>query len=53
MMNLDELDPRTSALLVIDLQNAFIHDKGTLGISGVNTKRLSSIVPALTCPTSW
>ena len=46
-MNLDELDPRTSALLVIDLQNAFIHDKGTLGISGVNTKRLSSIVPAL------
>ncbi|MEJ8814775.1 isochorismatase family protein [Variovorax ureilyticus] len=46
-MNLDELDPRTSALLVIDLQNAFIHDKGTLGISGVDTKRLSSIVPAL------
>ncbi|MBS0339925.1 MAG: isochorismatase family protein [Proteobacteria bacterium] len=46
-MNLDDLDPRTSALLVIDLQNAFIHDKGTLGISGVNTKRLSSIVPAL------
>jgi nicotinamidase-related amidase/catechol 2,3-dioxygenase-like lactoylglutathione lyase family enzyme len=46
-MNLDELDPRTSALLVIDLQNAFIHDNGTLGISGVNTKRLSSIVPAL------
>src|SRR4051794_31857570 len=47
MMNLDELDPRSSALLVIDLQNAFIHDKGTLGISGVDTKRLSSIVPAL------
>ena len=46
-MNLEDLDPRTSALLVIDLQNAFIHDKGTLGISGVNTGRLSSIVPAL------
>jgi nicotinamidase-related amidase/catechol 2,3-dioxygenase-like lactoylglutathione lyase family enzyme len=46
-MNLEDLDPRTSALLVIDLQNAFIHDEGTLGISGVNTKRLSSIVPAL------
>lgn len=46
-MNLDELDPRSSALLVIDLQNAFVHDKGTLGISGVDTKRLSSIVPAL------
>lgn len=46
-MTLDNLDPRTSALLVIDLQNAFIHDKGTLGISGVDTRRLSSIVPVL------
>jgi nicotinamidase-related amidase/catechol 2,3-dioxygenase-like lactoylglutathione lyase family enzyme len=47
MMTLDNLDTRNSALLVIDLQNAFVHDKGTLGISGVDTKRLSSIVPAL------
>jgi nicotinamidase-related amidase/catechol 2,3-dioxygenase-like lactoylglutathione lyase family enzyme len=47
MMNLDSLDPKTSALLVIDLQNAFIHDKGTLGISGVVTQRLSAIVPVL------
>jgi ureidoacrylate peracid hydrolase len=47
MMTLDNLDARTSALLVIDLQNAFIHDKGTLGISGVDTRRLSSIVPVL------
>lgn len=47
MMTLDNLDPRTSALLVIDLQNAFIHDKGTLGISGVDTQRLSAIVPVL------
>jgi ureidoacrylate peracid hydrolase len=47
MMTLDNLDARTSALLVIDLQNAFIHDKGTLGISGVDTQRLSSIVPVL------
>ena len=46
-MTLDTLDPRSSALLVIDLQNAFIHDKGTLGISGVDTKRLSAIVPTL------
>jgi nicotinamidase-related amidase/catechol 2,3-dioxygenase-like lactoylglutathione lyase family enzyme len=46
-MTLDNLDPRTSALLVIDLQNAFIHDQGTLGISGVDTQRLSSIVPVL------
>ena len=46
-MTLDDLDPRTAALLVIDLQNAFVHDKGTLGISGADTKRLSTIVPVL------
>jgi ureidoacrylate peracid hydrolase len=46
-MTLDTLDPRSSALLVIDLQNAFIHEKGTLGISGVDTRRLSAIVPTL------
>jgi nicotinamidase-related amidase len=46
-MTLDNLDPRTAALLVLDLQNAFIHDKGTLGVSGVDTQRLSAIVPVL------
>jgi nicotinamidase-related amidase/catechol 2,3-dioxygenase-like lactoylglutathione lyase family enzyme len=46
-MQLEVLDYRKSALLVIDLQNAFVHEKGTLGISGVDTERLSSIVPAL------
>jgi ureidoacrylate peracid hydrolase len=46
-MTLDDLDARTAALLVIDLQNAFVHEKGTLGISGVDTKRLSAIVPVL------
>ncbi|BCH22976.1 isochorismatase family protein [Mesorhizobium sp. L-8-3] len=46
-MSLAPLDYRKSALLVIDLQNAFIHEKGTLGISGVDTKRLSSIVSPL------
>jgi len=43
-MSLETLDYRKSALLVIDLQNAFIHEKGTLGISGVNTVRLSAIL---------
>lgn len=46
-MDLDALDISRSALLVIDLQNAFVHDQGTLGISGVDTKRLSSIVAPL------
>lgn len=46
-MNLDKLETRKSALLVIDLQNAFVHDEGTLGVSGLDTKRLSAIVPSL------
>jgi len=46
-MVLDALELRTSALLVIDMQNAFVHEKGTLGVSGVNTRRLAAIVPAM------
>jgi ureidoacrylate peracid hydrolase len=46
-MDLDALDLKTSALVVIDMQNAFVHEKGTLGVSGVDTKRLASIVPAV------
>lgn len=46
-MALEDLDYRQSALLVIDLQNAFVHDEGTLGVSGVDTKRLASIIPPL------
>ena len=33
---IDAIDPARSALLVIDMQNAFCHPKGTLGISGVD-----------------
>lgn len=46
-MSLDQLEARKSALLVIDLQNAFIHKEGTLGVSGLDTDRLASIVPPL------
>ena len=46
-MSLDQLEARKSALLVIDLQNAFIHEKGTLGVSGLDTKRLATIVSPL------
>lgn len=46
-MVLDALELKTSALLVIDMQNAFVHEKGTLGVSGVNTRRLAAIVPAM------
>ncbi len=46
-MPLDTLDLKSSALLVIDMQNAFVHERGTLGVSGVDTNRLAAIVPAL------
>jgi nicotinamidase-related amidase/catechol 2,3-dioxygenase-like lactoylglutathione lyase family enzyme len=43
-MSLDVLNYKDSALLVIDMQNAFLHDEGTLGVSGLDTARLSKIV---------
>ncbi|HKZ72731.1 MAG TPA: isochorismatase family protein [Steroidobacteraceae bacterium] len=43
-MSLDLLELRRSALLVIDLQNAFCHPEGTLGSSGVDTKRLREVI---------
>ena len=39
-MALDAIDIKSAALLVIDMQNGFLHEKGTLGISGVDTRRL-------------
>lgn len=35
-MSLDLLDHRKVALLVIDMQNAFCHARGTLGVSGID-----------------
>src|SRR5262245_42197425 len=46
-MALDAIDIQSAALILIDMQNGFLHEKGTLGISGVDTKRLMTIVPAL------
>lgn len=46
-MALDLLDLQKTALVVIDLQNAFCHPHGTLGISGVDTDRLASVIPPL------
>jgi len=43
-MALEEVEPGTAALLVIDMQNAFLHPEGTLGLSGLDTDRLSAIV---------
>ncbi len=44
---LDLLDIKKSALVVIDLQNAFCHKDGTLGRSGVDTDRLGAVIPNL------
>lgn len=35
-MTLDAIAPEQAALLVIDMQNAFCHPEGTLGVSGVD-----------------
>jgi len=35
-VDLSALDPASTALLVIDMQNAFVHPEGTLGLSGVD-----------------
>ncbi len=41
---LDALDPSRTALLVIDMQNAFCHPQGTLGLSGVDVAPAQAIV---------
>jgi|HubBroStandDraft_5_1064220.scaffolds.fasta_scaffold84446_2 ureidoacrylate peracid hydrolase len=46
-MSLDLLEPRKSALLVIDMQNAFCHPQGTLGISGVDTTHVRAVIPTV------
>lgn len=46
-MTLDLLKAEKSALLVIDLQNAFCHKDGTLGQSGLDTDRLGAVTEPL------
>ena len=44
---LELLDPRKTALLVIDMQNAFCHREGTLGISGVDVEPAERAIPTV------
>lgn len=46
-MTLELLDPRRTALLVIDMQNAFCHPEGTLGVSGVNVEPAERAIPVV------
>ena len=41
------INPRESALIVIDPQNAFCHPEGTLGKSGVDVSHLIASVPQI------
>lgn len=60
---IEVLDPMKSALLVIDMQNAFCHQEGTLGISGVDVspaqaayapvRRLAEAFSANGLPVIW
>lgn len=46
-MTLDVIDLRKSALIVVDLQNGFCHEDGTLGRSGLDTTGLRSVIAPL------
>lgn len=46
-MTLELLDPRRTVLLVIDMQNAFCHPEGTLGISGVDVAPAARAIPVV------
>ncbi|MBT8445888.1 MAG: isochorismatase family protein [Gammaproteobacteria bacterium] len=46
-MALEPLELEKSALLVIDLQNGFCHEDGTLGQSGLDVGRISAVIPTL------
>ena len=40
-----EIDPADTALLVIDLQNGFVHPEGTLGLGGVDVSPMQATIP--------
>ena len=46
-MSLELLDSQRTALLVIDMQNAFCHAEGTLGLSGVNVEPARETIPVV------
>jgi nicotinamidase-related amidase/catechol 2,3-dioxygenase-like lactoylglutathione lyase family enzyme len=43
-LSIDAIQPEQAALLVIDMQNAFCHAEGTLGVSGVDVAPASQTV---------
>jgi ureidoacrylate peracid hydrolase len=41
------VDPRHTALVVVDIQNAFIHSQGKMGRAGLNVSLMQEMVPRL------
>jgi nicotinamidase-related amidase/predicted enzyme related to lactoylglutathione lyase len=62
-VSIESINPSQSALLIIDMQNAFCHSEGTLGISGVDVvpaqatiepvRRLAEAFRAANLPVIW
>ncbi len=46
-MTIEALSPRSTALLVIDMQNAWCHSDGTLGKSGVDLEGVQATIPKI------
>lgn len=42
---MDKLDPKTTGILVIDMQNGFCHDRGALARAGAGMSRQRAIIP--------
>lgn len=42
-----KVDPKSSALIVVDVQNDFCHPEGAFAKKGVETKHMAAIAPAL------
>lgn len=43
----DNVDPKVAALVVVDVQNDFCHEKGALARAGLNVRHMKRVVPRL------
>lgn len=47
LSSLDVLDPKVSALIVVDVQNDYCHPKGAFGKAGLDVTEMSAVIPAI------
>jgi len=43
----EQIDPKSSALLVIDMQNDYVADNGKIGKAGLDVRRIQAAIPAM------